>query len=632
MGAKKVNAAGTKHSRRNFTNHLLKDVEALEIMLKENMIETGVKCIGAEQELAIIDSSASPVPLAMPFLDKINDKNFTTELAQFNVEANLNPYVFEGNCLSKMRAELLHYIEKAEKILAEMNARPIMVGILPTIRHNDLKLENLTPLPRYNALAEVLNSMGKGVFRYRLLGIDELVGEHNSMMMESCNTSFQLHLQVDPDEFVSLYNWTQAITAPTLAAATNSPMLLGKRVWRETRIPLFQQSIDTRTHFDMLRSKTARVTFGNDWIKNSILDIFQEDIARFSMLLNSEIKEDSLEILKSGKIPNLEALKVHNGSIYRWNRPCYGISGNGKPHIRIENRILPSGPTIDDEMANAAFWFGLMTGMPEKYRNISEIMDFDDAQGNFTQAARSGLQTQFKWVDGKIISSQKLILNELIPIAKSGLKKFNINHQDIQKYLEIIVKRVETGKTGSQWILDSYAKLKKEGTKEEALIATTSAIFERQRIGKPVHDWELAKIEEAGNWQNSFKIVGQVMTTDLFTVQESDLIELVKKVMQWKNISYVPVEDEKDRLVGLITSKILERYQKTINQNSKPKLTIKHIMKSDAITVEPEMSSLEAMELMRKEKVGSLMVVKNNKLVGIVTQEDFKKISEKMSK
>ena len=219
----------------------------------------------------------------------------------------------------------------------------------------DLGLENMTPHPRYYALNEAMGALRDGAYELYIKGLDELLLKHDSVMLEACNASFQIHFQSDADEFPNLYNIAQVVAAPVLAAATNSPLLFGRRLWRETRIALFQQSVDTRSSMDFLRERSPRVTFGRDWVQRSVVEVFQEDISRFRALVTGEIEEDSLEQLAAGKIPRLRALCLHNGTVYRWNRACYGLT-DGKPHLRIENRVLPSGPTVTDEVANAVLF------------------------------------------------------------------------------------------------------------------------------------------------------------------------------------------------------------------------------------------------------------------------------------
>ncbi len=615
-----------KQQLNKFKYFLLHDIKALEKMLAEDMFEKDVQRIGAEQELCLLDKSWRPAPLIMEVLKKIDDPHFTTEHSKYNLEINMDPLKFSGKCLSTMEKTLRRHLSKLDKVLKEFESHYILVGILPTIRRFDLELENLTPLQRYHLLGKTMYRLRGGPFEFRIEGADELITKHDSIMFEGCNTSFQVHFQVSPDTFVDHYNWAQVIAAPVLAAATNSPLLLGKRLWRETRIALFQQSVDTRGFADDLREQRSRITFGNGWVKKSITEIFQEDIARHRVLIATEIKEDSIEALNNGQIPELEALQVHNGTVYKWNRACYGIT-KGKPHLRIENRILPSGPTVVDEIANTAFWLGLMNGMPNEYENIAEKLEFDNAKLNFFKVAHFGLETQLRWVDNQTIPADELIINELLPIARNGLKKAAIRKDEIDKYLGIIKERVKKRKTGAKWILDSYAKLQKTSERYEACVAITAAIVDRQRKERPVHKWQLAEIDEAGEWVNRYWKVEQIMSTDLFTVQKDDSIYFASNVMTWKHLRYIPVEDERGKLVGLLTSSALLGYYST-DIRFDEKTCIKDIMIKSPITVSPNTLSVDALRLMRESGVGCLPVVKDGKLVGMLTELNFMNFSE----
>ena len=593
------------------------------------MIERDIQRIGVEQELCLVDATWRPAPIIMEFLSKINDAHFTTELARFNLEINLDPITFTSDCLSQLEQSLNDYIDKTGKILQQFDSKAILTGILPTIRNKDLGIDNMTPLDRYRALANSLRKLRQGMFEFHINGADELVTAHDSVMFESCNTSFQMHYQVSTDEIVDKYNWAQLISGPVLAASTNSPLLLGKRLWRETRIALFQQSIDIRQTNDYLRERSSRVYFGNRWIYDSIVDAFKEDIVRFETLLSNDQKTNSLQSLEDGIIPTLDALMVHNSTIYKWNRPCYGIYNN-KPHLRIENRYLPSGPTIVDQVANAAFWFGLMSGMPKEYRNLQAKFEFDNAKTNFVKAARDGMESKFTWLKNEKISAQDLIHNVLLPIAREGLQKSNIDEKDSTKYLKIIEARVSSGKTGSQWMIESYNNLRKTGTRDQALVATTAAIYNRQQEMKPIHEWSLAKIDEAGNFLNYYLHIDQIMTTDIVTVKSDDLIELVANIMDWKQVKDIPVENLKGDLVGLVTAGLLVNYLCKNEKEKKKKSRIKNLMITNPVTVSPETSISDALKIMIEQKTSSLIVVEGKKLVGMVTDRHFVKVSEKL--
>ena len=341
-----------------------------------------------------------------------------------------------ASATSRSRVEEL--VAGAREAAGEVATEIALTGILPTLSKSDVTLANITPRARYYALNDAFaRARGGEPYKLRIQGADELYTEHDSVMLESCNTSFQVHLQVEPDEFRDVYNMAQVMTAPVMAAAVNSPVLFGKHLWKETRIALFQQSIDTRRGSVHMRDMSPRVRFGEDWVHRGVTDLVQEDIARFRVLLTRDITEDPLEVLDNGGIPSLPAFCLHNGTVYRWNRPCYGVGG-GKPHLRIECRVIPSGPTIVDEVANAAFWIGLVLGAVEEVGDVRKRIDFADAKSNFLAAARNGLRAGFLWFDGVSISAPSLILDEALPLARAGLANAGVSPTDIDKYLGII--------------------------------------------------------------------------------------------------------------------------------------------------------------------------------------------------
>lgn len=632
MGVETVKLAENREQIQEFSKYLLKDIRAMEKMLEDNLFETDRVRIGAEQELCLVDRHAKPSPISVDLLKSMQDKMFTTELALFNLESNLDPLNFTGKCLSEMEASILRQLDKVREAVKKFDGDIVLTGVLPTIRKSDLDIENLTPLPRYHALCDAINKLRGDEYDLRIQGMDELLMRFDSPLLEACNTGFQVHMQVQPDEFVQKYNIAQAITGPVLASAVNSPLLFGKRLWAETRVALFQQSVDTRKVGDHLRDSSPRVTFGNEWLRNSILDIYKEDIARYRVMLSSSVTEDVEELLEKGKIPKLMALQVHNGTVYRWNRPCYGISG-GKPHLRIENRVFPSGPTVTDEIANASFWLGLLNGMADHYNDITETLDFDDAKMNFIAASKLGLDTKFKWTHDKRYSAVELINKELLPIARQGLEKANVYNGDIDSYLDVIRQRTETAQTGSYWMVKSYTSLSKNVSREQALTAVTNAMIKNQKKGEPVHKWGLAKLDDMDMWQPSSLLVEEFMTTDLFTVQKDDIVELVANLFEWRRIRYVPVEDDSKHLVGLITMRMIFREFNNIlhNKGSESK-AVEDIMIRNPITIHPEASILEAIDIMGSQAIGCLPVVKNNRLVGIITEQNYMTITSRLLK
>jgi CBS domain-containing protein len=623
MGEQKVDEGSEPRELRIFMRRLLDDLRALDRMIADGLIESGVRRIGAEQELFLVNDGWRVAPLSLEVLQRVTDPHFTTEIAQFNLEINLDPILFAGNCLSKMEKKLNALISRARAAARACGAEVVLTGILPTIRKSDLELFNMTPKPRYFALNSALARLRGGPYEFRVNGTDELIMKHDSWMLEACCTSFQVHYQVNPHEFANLYNVAQVATAPVLAAAANAPLLFGKRLWRETRIPLFQQSIDTRHAGNHLRERSSRVRFGQRWVKNSVMELFQEDLSSFRILLGAPVDEDPLAMLREGLVPQLQALQVYNGTVWRWNRACYGVT-EGRPHLRIEARAFPSGPTVVDEIANAAFFYGLMSGLSHEHHNIAEDMDFDDAKSNFFAAARFGLDAQLTWLDGEPVPARDLIRGRLIPLAREGLLEAGILISDIDRYLGVIDERVKSGRTGSQWLLSSFSHIRKEATKDEALTALTAATVDRQIEGKPVHEWALARATEGSMSKQTHLCVEEFMTTDLFTVHEDEAVDLVAKLMDWKRVRHIPVENEQGALVGLISCfELLRQLEQRVGEVSEQPIPVSEIMVRDPRTIAPETLTLDAIALMRREKVDCLPVVKDGRLVGIVTERDF---------
>ncbi len=606
--------------KQQFTNHLITDLKTLERMIEMDLFEKGVTRIGAEQEFCLIDDRLRPSMKAMEILEQIDDQRFTTELARFNMEVNLDPLQLSSNCFSEMETDLVKTLIHVNKIAHDFNSKIILTGILPTIRKSDIGIEAITPVPRYKALNDAMLDARQNDFKFHINGLDELVASHDNVLFESCNTSFQVHYQVELSLAIQAFNWAHAIAGPVLAASCNSPIFMGKRLWRETRIALFHQSTDTRKLHHPMRKERSRVSFGYDWEKGSVLDLYREVAGRYKILLPVPIEEDSMQSLEKGVVPKLRALSVQNGTVYRWNRMCYGVT-NGKPHLRIENRYIPAGPTIIDEVANAAFWVGLMHGQPEKYFNIDQLMEFDQAKNNFMTAAKNGLECQLRWVNNELYTAKDLIINELLPIARNGLMKAQINKSDIEKYLGIIEDRVKSGRTGAQWMVESFNDMKKSGKTDEALVSLTEGIYKRQKLGQPVHCWTNSNHQEAGGWKNRYQYVEQVMSRDLITIHCDDLLQLARHMMIWSKVHHLPVEDNHGQLCGILTSD-----QLLTEGIDFQKMTVVQVMKTDVITVTPESPTTEAYQIMKDNEIGSLPVVVDQKLVGIITTMDYIKL------
>ncbi len=633
MGDLNVKLISNRKDLNNFTKHLLKDIHALERMVEERWFNEGPIHIGAEQEICIVDKHFKPAPKAMDLLEHLDDKYFTTELARFNIEANLEPLEFKGNCFSSLENNINSLLADLIKVGDKEQVNFVLTGILPTIRKFDLGIDNLTPLQRYRALIDAIEELRGKYCELHIEGMDELNIKHDSAMLEACNTSFQVHLQTRPDDFVKMYNISQVLAAPSLSISCNSPMLFGKRLWAETRIALFQQSIDTRVTSEHLRDRSPRVTFGNDWLHKSIVEMYKEDVARFRVLLMSDLEDDVMAQMDQGITPKLKSLMIHNSTVYRWNRACYGISPNKKPHLRIENRLFPSGPSVVDEVSNAAFWIGLMNAFNDTYSDITKLIDFDSAKDNFTSSAREGLNTSVAWLNNKKVNMRELLKEELIPMAKEGLLHHDVDKKDADRYMDVISARLESGQTGTQWMIDSQLNLQKDANKEEVLTAITASMVEHQKNNKPIHEWELASLDAIKEWQPHSLLVEEFMTTDIYTVHEDDIPELVSDIFVWKNYRYLLIEDKEGKLKGLITYKeLLNHFNKHCDTAKRNDTTVKDLMLKNPVTIEPEATIKDALKLLNKYELTCLPVVKNQKLVGIITEGNFLSITNSLLK
>ncbi|MHC5113956.1 MAG: CBS domain-containing protein [Planctomycetota bacterium] len=633
MGRQDVSHGVDSERLRAFTKCILRDLLALERIIADGLFETDVRRVGTEQEMFLVDRYWRPALKAVEVLEALDDPRFTTELGQFNLEVNLPPVEFRGDCLRRTESSILAALARVREAAATCGTRVVLTGILPTLRQTDLSLDSMTPMPRYHVLNDMLIAMRGGPFELHVRGIDEINVRQDSVMLEACNTSAQFHLQVTPEEFPRLYNVAQAVTAPVLAAGCNSPMLFGKRLWRETRIAVFEQSIDTRLPMHHMQELAGRVSFGTRWVRDSVVEVFQEDLTRFRVFLGLDVEEDPFDVLARGEVPELHALALHNGTVYRWNRPCYGV-GDGRAHLRIENRALPSGPTVVDEVANGAFWYGLVLGMGcECDCDVTRDLDFDTAKANFVTAARRGLDARFTWLDGRRWTASDLIRTELLPLAERGLRGAGIDADDIERYLGIIDRRVETGKTGAEWMARSYSEMYDKGTAYGRVRALVAAMAKHEPENEPVHEWPPARLDDAADWRLNYERVGQYMTTDVFSVHEDEVIDLVASMMAWRKIRHVPVEDDDRRIVGMITAtRLLRHIARELPKGGPGAIPAREVMDAPPVTVSPDTPTHEAIEMLRHRGMDCLLVTSDDRLVGIVTDHDFLEIAGNLLK
>lgn len=428
--------------------------------------------IGFEIEAWLLDHRYLPKPSNEEFLKVLGHPLAAPELSRFNVELNCTPVPLSGDAFQRVILELNRLWAHCNAVAHGLDANMVLIGILPTIRDADLTLANISPLKRYYALNnEILRQRHGRPLKIDIEGRERLVAVHHDVMLESAATSFQIHLKTPAALAHRYYNASLLVSGPILAASGNAPFLFGRSLWEETRIPLFEQAIDLAgTHVS-----SRRVTFGRGFLRATLLECFDENLDEYPVLLPLTLDEPT---------EALRHLRLHNGTIWRWNRPLIGFEESGAPHVRIEHRILPSGPTMMDMIANAAFYAGLVHDLVTRGVDETIGLSFAEARLNFYTAALNGLDAIFIWPGGKTIPARVLLLDSLIPAAREGLRALGINDDDRDLFLDIIEARVRSGQTGAAW---QRACLAKSGDFFEMM-----AIYcENQRSGAPVHEWAL---------------------------------------------------------------------------------------------------------------------------------------------
>ena len=618
--------SGGGQDRRQFTHALLQEVHALERLLSDGRIESGVSRIGAEQEMFIVDRSWKPAPVALEILDAVDDPHLVTEVGAFNLELNLDPQAFVGTCFSAMEAQLNELLARVRSVANERGVDVLLAGILPTIRTSDLGLSNMVDSERYRRLNAAISHLRGTDVDFYIKGVDELRLRHDSVMVEACNASFQVHLQVDAATFANQYNIAQLLAGPVLACATNSPLLFGRRLWAETRIAVFQQAVDTRRPTQHIRDVGPRVAFGDRWLRSSILELYREDISRFPPLLADITVTDPFGAMARGEAPDLAALRLHTGTVWRWNRGCYGVAG-GVPHLRIENRVLPAGPTTVDEVANAALWLGLMVALAEQHPDIATEVEFEQAKWNFVAAARQGLGAPLTWIDGTEMFASRLALEHLLPLAHEGLTSMRIDDADREHYLDVVERRVRSGNTGSRWMLHSLADMRDRGTPGQRMTSLTAAIATRQRADRPVADWTLAQLDEGGGWEHDFLKVEQIMTTDFQSVHADDPVSLVANIMDWNRVRHVVVEDGNGHLVGMVSYRSLLKLLARGTTVDLGRIAVADVMNPDPVYISPDLDTVRALEILRSHTLAAVPVVQSGQLVGLLTEHQFMAIA-----
>ncbi|GAB2752165.1 glutamate-cysteine ligase family protein [Nocardioides pakistanensis] len=479
-------------SREDRTRYREKVRQCLDVfarMLRESRFDTDDPMTGLEIELNLVDDSGRPALKNAEALEAIADPKFVTELGQFNLEINVAPKLLSQHGFTDFEQEIRSCLNGAEDRASKAGAHLVMIGILPTLGAGHMSPASLSPNPRYQLLSDqILAARGEDL-AIDIAGVERLRTTSDSIVPEAACTSTQFHVQVSPDDFPAYWNASQAIAGIQLALGANSPFLLGKELWAETRIALFEQATDTRSEELKAQGVRPRVWFGERWI-NSIFDLFEENVRYFPALLPIIEDEDPLEVLEHGGTPELSELRLHNGTIYRWNRPVYDTV-DGLPHLRVENRVLPAGPTVADTMANAAFYFGLVRTLAEHERPLWSQMSFSAAEENFHVAARQGIEANVYWPGIGQVPATELVVRRLLPMARAGLDAWGVAAEERDRLLGIIEQRCLTGRNGASWFSEAFHRRWRDGDdRTEALRQTLNEYRTNMHTNQPVHTWE----------------------------------------------------------------------------------------------------------------------------------------------
>ena len=411
--------------RRRYRDKVRRSLDVFARMLRERLFEEHPSTVGQEIELNLVDEYGMPSMRNADVLDAIASPVWATEVGQFNLEINVPPRVLDGDALATLETELRADLNAADTRARTVGSHLVMVGILPTLAEHDVSEGTMSANERYRVLNEQIFAARGEDMSISIEGREQLLTHADSITPEAACTSVQLHLQVSPDAFADYWNAAQAIAGVQVALAANSPFLFGRQLWHETRITLFEQATDTRPDELKEQGVRPRVWFGERWI-TSVFDLFEENLRYFPALLPICEEEDPLAVLDRGSIPQLAEMNLHNGTVYRWNRPVYGVVSD-RPHLRVENRVLPAGPTIADVVANAAFYYGLVRSLAEAQRPIWTQMSFTTAAENLHEAARHGLDAQLYWPGVGDTPVSELILRRLLPLAHEGLARWGVD-------------------------------------------------------------------------------------------------------------------------------------------------------------------------------------------------------------
>jgi hypothetical protein len=476
--------------RRDYRRKVQLSLDVFETMLAQSSFDFERPLTGMEIECNLVDDDYLPAMANREVLAAIADPAFQTELGAYNIEFNVPPRPLPGSSALELEADVRASLNAAETKANEHGAHIVMIGILPTLMPEHLTGEWMSESVRYRLLNEsIFASRGEDIL-IDISGPERLSLQTASIAPESACTSMQLHLQVSPADFADNWNAAQVLAGPQLALGANSPYFLGHQLWAETRIELFTQATDTRPDELKAQGVRPRVWFGERWI-TSIFDLFEENVRYFPSLLPELSDEDPVAELAAGRAPKLNELRLHNGTIYRWNRPVYDVVG-GRPHLRVENRVLPAGPTVVDMMANAAFYYGALRTLSEDDRPVWTKMSFAAAHENFVRAAKHGTEARLYWPGLGQVTPDELVLRELLPMADEGLRRWGVATAVRERYLGVIEGRAKSGYTGAAWQVHTVRALQERDglARPQALAEMLRRYCRHMHSNEPVHSWE----------------------------------------------------------------------------------------------------------------------------------------------
>jgi hypothetical protein len=481
----------SREDRQRYRQKVRTCLDVFARMLSESRFEAEPRSVGLEIELNLTDDGGDPAMVNAKALEAIADADFQTELGQFNVEINIPPRLLEDGMFSELEKAVRNSLNCAEENARTVGAHMMLIGILPTVTEEHLTEDSFSESPRYELLNEQIFAARGEDLEISITGIERLTTFADTIAPEAACTSVQLHQQVAPDAFAEHWNAAQAIAGPQVAVAANSPFFFGRELWRETRIALFEQATDTRPEELKAQGVRPRVWFGERWI-TSIFDLFEENVRYFPALLPVCEDEDPVEMLERGDTPALPELRLHNGTVYRWNRPIYDVV-RGRPHLRVENRVLPAGPSVVDICANAAFYYGLIRTLIEEERPLWSQMSFAAAEDNFHAGAREGIDARLYWPGVGEVPATELVLRRLLPAAHEGLEKAGIDAADRDRLLGIIERRCVTMQNGASWQAGAFHRFYEDEKLErlDALRRMTVLYREHMHANEPAHEWEL---------------------------------------------------------------------------------------------------------------------------------------------